>query len=78
MGKVKVIVAPTPSLLLVAQILPPCISIILLEINNPKPVPPVSVLVANFVKSFGNTSGCIPVPVSFILTRISFSFFVEQ
>ena len=56
MGKVKVIVEPTPSLLLVAQILPPCISIMLLEINNPKPVPPVIVLVANFVKSFGNTS----------------------
>ena len=72
MGKVKVIVAPTPSLLLVAQILPPCISIILLEINNPKPVPPAIVdLVANFVKSFGNTSECIPVPVSFMLTRIS-------
>ncbi len=49
--------------------MPPCISIILLEINNPKPVPPaVGDLVANFVKSFGNISESIPVPVSFMLT----------
>ena len=59
-------------LLLIAHIFPSCISIILLQINNPKPVPPViEELVANFVKSFGNISGSIPVPVSFILTRIS-------
>jgi hypothetical protein len=58
--------------LLIAHILPPCLSIILLEINNPNPVPPSVVdLVANFVKNFGNISKSIPVPVSFILTTIS-------
>jgi hypothetical protein len=36
--------------------------------NNPNPVPPVSDLVANFVKSLGRISESIPVPVSFILT----------
>ena len=73
-GKLNVNVEPKPSfssVLLVAHILPPCISIILFEINSPKPVPPLMDLVVNFVKSFGNTSGCIPVPVSFIPTRIS-------
>ena len=85
----KVNVEPTPSLfsspLLVAQILPPCFSIIFLEINNPKPVPPAIVdLVVNFSKSFGNISEAIPVPVSFMLTRISsplpfiLSFFFRQ
>jgi hypothetical protein len=59
-------------LLLIAHIFPSCISIILLQINNPKPVPPIiEELVANFVKSFGNISGSIPIPVSFILIRIS-------
>ena len=72
-GKLKVNVEPLSSLffssLLNAHILPPCISIILLEINSPKPVPPtIEDLVANFVKSFGNISESIPVPVSFMLT----------
>ena len=40
--------------------------------NNPNHVPPSVVdLVANFVKSFGNISESIPVPVSFMLTTIS-------
>ena len=40
--------------------------------NNPNHVPPSVVdLVANFVKSFGNLSESIPVPVSFMLTTIS-------
>jgi hypothetical protein len=44
----------------------------LLEMNNPKPLPPVSdVTAANFENSFGNTSGSIPVPVSFIVTMAS-------
>jgi hypothetical protein len=42
----------------------------LFEMNNPKPVP-ISDFEANFVNSLGNTSGCIPVPVSRILKRIS-------
>ena len=71
--ELKVNVEPLSSLffssLLNAHILPPCISIILLEINNPKPVPPaIEDVVANFVKSFGNISESIPVPVSFMLT----------
>jgi hypothetical protein len=59
--------------LLIAHILPPCLSIILLEINNPSSVlPSVLDLVANFIKSFGNISESIPVvPVSFMLTTIS-------
>ena len=47
---------------------------ILFEINNPKPVPLFEDLVTNAVKSFGYVCGCMPVPVSFILTRISFPF----
>ena len=38
-GKLKANVAPIPSLLFSAQILPPCPSIMFLEINSPKPVP---------------------------------------
>ena len=38
-GSLKVNVAPFPSLLLSAQILPPCASIMLLEMNSPRPVP---------------------------------------
>jgi hypothetical protein len=61
-GKLNAKVAPVfpLKLLFSVPILPPCFSIILLEINRPNPVPPVSDLVANFVKSFGNISGCIP------------------
>ena len=44
-------VAPLlPSSLFPAEMVPPCASIILLEINNPRPVPPISDFVANFEK----------------------------
>ena len=45
----------------------------LLEINNPKPVPGIGDFVANFVNNLGNIFGCIPLPVSLTLTRISIS-----
>ena len=45
----------------------------LLEMNNPKPVPVVDV-VANFVNSLGSISGSIPAPVSLMLITISLSF----
>ena len=75
--------SPLIAALLIAHILPPCLLIILLEINNPNLVPPSVVdLVANFVKSFGNISESIPVPVSLMLTTISslllLSFFFQQ
>jgi hypothetical protein len=38
-GSLKVNVAPFPSLLFSTQILPPCASIMLLEMNSPRPVP---------------------------------------
>ena len=87
-GRLNVNVEPTSfslsfSLLLVAHIFPPCISIILLQINNPKPVPAIGDLVTNFVKILGNTAGCIHAPVSFILIKISsylsfvLSFFIS-
>ena len=71
-GKLNAKVTPVSPLKLLFSdhILPPCFSIILLEMKRPNPVPPVSDFVANFVKSFGNISGCIPIPVSFILTII--------
>lgn len=55
-GKLNANVAPVSPLrtLLLAHILSPCFSIMLLEIKRPKPVPPVSDFVTNFVKSFGN------------------------
>jgi len=62
-GSLKVNVAPFPSLLFSAQILPPCASIMLLEMNSPRPVP-VWDLVVNFVKSLDMISGSIPEPVS--------------
>jgi hypothetical protein len=59
--------------LFLAHILPPRASIILLEINRPRPVPPASDFVVNFENSLGNISGSIPTPVSFteILTTLS-------
>ena len=67
---VNVKVAPLPSRLFSAQMLPPCASMIFLEINNPKPVP-VSDFVTNLVNSLGMISGSIPCPVSLILTTMS-------
>jgi hypothetical protein len=49
-------VAPIPSELFLAHILLPCASIILFEINKPKPVPEED-FVANFVNSLGSISG---------------------
>ena len=40
----------------------------LLQINNPKPVP-LNDFDTNFSNNLGNISGSIPVPLSFILTR---------
>jgi len=46
----------------------------LLEINNPTPVTRDE-FVTYFENSFGISSGCIPKPVSLILTRTWVSFF---
>jgi hypothetical protein len=59
-GKLKANVAPLPSELFSAHILPPCASTMLFDMNNPSPVPPASDFVANFVKSFGSISESIP------------------
>src|SRR5215211_1245850 len=69
-GILKVNVAPLLSLLFLAQILPPCASIMLLDMNNPRPVPVWDLLV-NFVKSLDTISGSIPVPLSLTETMIS-------
>jgi hypothetical protein len=73
-GKVKKKVAPFSSLLLLAPIMPPWASIILLDMKRPSPVPLVVDFVANFANSLGNISGSIPVPVSLILTKTSLFF----
>jgi hypothetical protein len=62
-GKLNAKVAPSPSGLFSAQILPPWASTMLFEINSPRPVP-LSDFVENFVKSRGIMSGSIPVPLS--------------
>jgi hypothetical protein len=49
-------VAPFPLALFSANILPPLASIMLFEINNPKPVP-LSDVVANFENKRGKMSG---------------------
>jgi hypothetical protein len=61
-GKIKLNVAPFPSLLFSAQMVPPCASIILLEICNPKPIPEDE-SVLNFSNSFECIFGFIPLPV---------------
>jgi hypothetical protein len=58
---------PLLSILFSAYILKPCVSTMLLEINNPRIVPTRD-FVANFVKSHGIISGSMPLPVSIILT----------
>ncbi len=64
-GILNVNVAPLlPSSLFPAEMVPPCASIILLEIYNPKPVPPVSDFVANFENNLDIISASIPKPVS--------------
>src|SRR5918996_1582532 len=75
MDKLKENVAPFPSTLFSAQILPLCASIMLFEMYNPSPVPPSPSARAdvdvNLVNSFGKISGSMPVPVSDTLTIIS-------
>jgi hypothetical protein len=65
-GRLRLKVAPLPSILFSAHIFPPWDSMKFLEINNPKPVPPESVE-TNLENSFGIVIGDDPVPVSLIL-----------
>jgi hypothetical protein len=60
-SRVNVKVEPISSSLFFAYILPPRASIMLLETNNPRPVPVWDLLV-NFVKSLGIISESIPMP----------------
>jgi hypothetical protein len=65
-------------LLFPAHILPPWASTILLDMNNPNPVPD-SDFVANFVNSLGIISGSIPLPLSLtliVIALLSCPFFV--
>ena len=66
-------VAPFPSGLFCAHILPPCTSTIFFEINNPNPVPEND-FVVNFENNLGSISGSIPCPVSYIVVIASLSF----
>src|SRR5918999_2896756 len=66
-GSVNENVAPFPSLLFSAHILPPCASIIFLQIYRPRPVPEKD-LDENLVKSLGIISGSTPEPLSHTLT----------
>jgi hypothetical protein len=66
-GRLNENIAPLLSILFSAYILQPCVSTMLLEINNPRIVPTRD-FVANFVKSLGIISGSMPLPVSIILT----------
>ena len=63
-----------------AHILPPCASMILLDIYRPRPVPPLSDFEANLANSLGNTSESIPIPVSLTdtITTSSTSFFSAE
>src|ERR671923_23669 len=65
-GSVNENVAPFPSLLFSAHILPPCASIIFLEIYRPRPVPEKD-LDENLVKSLGIISESTPEPLSHTL-----------
>ena len=76
-GKLNENVAPLLSALFSAHILPPWASIIFLEINNPKPVPPVCDFEANFVNNFGNMLESIPWPLSFTLTITTWPSFLS-
>ncbi len=65
-GNLNEKVAPLSSLFS-PHILPPCASIMLLQIYNPKPVP-FSDPVVNFVNNLGSISATMPEPVSFTET----------
>jgi hypothetical protein len=58
-GRLKLNVAPFPSALFSAHIFPPWASMMLLEINNPNPIPEKD-LVANLENSLGNIAGSMP------------------
>ena len=67
-------VAPFPSELFSAHILPPWASMMLFDMNRPRPVPTKD-FEANFEKSLGIISWSIPIPVSFMETiTLSLSF----
>jgi hypothetical protein len=72
-GRLNENVAPLSSALFSAHILPPCASMMLLDIYKPKPVPPLSEFEANFENSLGNISASIPLTVSFTETITIFS-----
>jgi hypothetical protein len=72
MGRVNANVAPNPSGLFSAHILPPCASVIFFDMKSPSPVP-FSDLLANFSNSFGKISRSIPLPESLTLTITSLS-----
>src|SRR5438067_2480254 len=72
-GKLNAKVAPLPFTLFFAHILPLWASMILLEINNPNPVP-LSDLVENFVNNLGNISRSMPLPLSDTYTTTQSSF----
>jgi hypothetical protein len=65
-GRLTENIAPLPSALFSAHILPPWASIVPLEIKNPDP-DPVSELVTNFENNLSYSSESIPVPLSFML-----------
>src|SRR5215471_8724546 len=73
-GRLKVNVAPFPSVFSSVLMLPPCASRIFLEMNNPIPVPPEE-FVTNLENSFGLISGLIPGPLSLIIILAWLSFF---
>jgi hypothetical protein len=66
-GKLKENVAPLPSVLFSAHIVPPRASTIFLEINNPNPVPSKD-FAENLENNLGNISWSMPDPVSLTLT----------
>src|SRR5215208_2132101 len=70
-GNVKLNIAPLPSESFSAHVLPPCTSIIFLQMYSPNPVPVLESLVVNFENNLGNISFEIPFPVSLTLTIAS-------
>jgi hypothetical protein len=74
-GKLNENVAPLPppvESLFTAHILPSWASTMFFDIYKPRPIP-ISDFVVNFENNFGNMSGPIPSPLSFILTTTSLS-----
>src|SRR5512136_2772988 len=71
--KVNLLPIPVSGQGLSAQILPPCASIILFDIDNPNPVPALFTLLPRkkSVKSRGSSSGSMPIPVSSTSTATS-------